>query len=352
MGTIRAFLLCWGIGTGSCKDLPCAIDRAGVTVAHHPRLTIALAGEDAAGVQVLRLLASRGHELAAVFTHLGASESAASVAGTAEALGVPVRPAAEVREPVLADWLAELRVEVLLSVHSRHLIHADVLGVPALGAYNLHPGPLPRYAGMNVPSWALYEGAERHGVTLHHMTPVFDAGPIVFTEAFDLHATDTGLSVLMQCVRRGVRLVEQLLELLEHGEPVPALPQELADRRWFDSGPPQEGRLDWSRPAREVVDFVRACDYTPFPSPWGVPRCSAHGLEIGILDAVLDRGPAHAPGTVAHAEDGAVLVGAADAWVRVQEVEIDGRRLPAADVLRDGEHVALPVRNPHIHAVS
>lgn len=299
---------------------------------------------------MLRLLASRGHELVAVFTHLSASASAASVAGTAEALRVPVHPATEVREPALAGRLAGLGVELLLSVHSRHLIHADVLDVPALGAYNLHPGPLPQYSGMNVTSWALYEGAERHGVTLHHMTPVFDAGPIVFTEEFDLQATDTGLSVLMQCVRRGVRLVEQLLELLERGEPVPALPQELAERRWFNSGPPHEGRLDWSRPAREVVDFVRACDYTPFPSPWGAPRCSAHGLEVGILDAALDRGQGQAPGTVAHADEGAVLIGAADAWVRVQEVEIDGHRLPAADVLRDGE--CLPVGDPHVRAVS
>jgi len=195
---------------------------------------------------------------------------------------------------------------------------------------------------MNVPSWALYEGAGRHGVTLHHMTPVYDAGPIVFTDAFDLHGADTGLSVLMQCVRRGLRLVEQLLELVGRGEPVPAHPQDLACRRWFGAGPPDDGRLDWRRPAHCVVDFVRACDYTPFPSPWGFPRCTAHGLDVAVLGASVDQDRARAePGTVAHTQGAGVLIAAADAWVRVEEVEVEGRQLPAVDVFQDGERLAL-----------
>ena len=318
------------------------------------KLTVALAGEEAAGVQALRLLVHRGHSIAAVFTEAGGDGSSASVASTAESLGVPIRAASEVRQSDLAGWLADQQVELLLSVHSRHLIHAEVLAEPRLGAYNLHPAPLPERAGMNVPSWALYEGADRHGVTLHHMSPRYDAGPIVFADTFDLRESDTGLSVLMQCVRRGLRLVEQLLELLERGEPVPAHPQDLSRRRWFDAGPPEDGRLDWRRSARCVVDFVRACDYTPFPSPWGFPRCSAHGLDVAILQASIEKGriPA-APGTVAHTDDGdAVLIAAADEWVRVEQVEVDGRPLRAVGVLQDGERLALPEGDLHLNVAS
>jgi UDP-4-amino-4-deoxy-L-arabinose formyltransferase/UDP-glucuronic acid dehydrogenase (UDP-4-keto-hexauronic acid decarboxylating) len=317
------------------------------------QFVIALAGEEAAGVQALRLLAHRGHSVAAVFTDSGEDESSASVASTAESLGVPVRAASEVRRPALAGWLGEQQVELLLSVHSRHMIHADVLAVPTLGAYNLHPGSLPERAGMHVPSWALYEGADRHGVTLHHMTPVFDAGPIVFADAFDLQTSDTGLSVLIQCVRRGLRLVEQLLELVERGEPVPAHPQDLARRRWFGVGPPDDGRLDWRRPARCAVDFVRACDYRPFRSPWGFPRCTAHGLDVAVLGASVDRGRGHAtPGTVAHTEGDAVLIAAADAWVRVERVEVEGHQFPAVDVFRDGEQLALLDDDPRVPVAS
>jgi UDP-4-amino-4-deoxy-L-arabinose formyltransferase/UDP-glucuronic acid dehydrogenase (UDP-4-keto-hexauronic acid decarboxylating) len=317
------------------------------------RLKIALAGEEAAGVQALRLLANRGHEIVAVLTDSVELGSSASVASTAASLDVQVRAASEVRQPTLADWLREQRVDLLLSVHSRHMVHADVLAAPALGAYNVHPGPLPELAGLNAPSWALYEGAGRHGVTLHHMSPVIDAGPIVFSDRFDLQSSDTGLSVLMQCVRRGLGLVERLLELVERGEPVPAHPQDPARRRWFGAGPPDDGLLDWRRPARCAVDFVRACDYTPFRSPWGYPRCSADGLDVAIPAATVDREQEHAvPGTIAHMEGGAVLIAAADAWVRVEQVEVEGRRSPAAEVFRDGARLALLDGEPRLPVAS
>lgn len=151
----------------------------------------------------------------------------------------------------------------------------------------------------------------------------------------------------------GCDYFEQLLELVERGEPVPAQPQDLARRRWFGAGPPDGGLLDWSRPARCAVDFVRACDYTPFPSPWGFPRCSAHGLHVAVLGASVDRDHAHvAPGTVAHTEGGAALIAAADAWVRVERVEVEGRELPAVDVFRDGERLALLDRDPSLPVAS
>lgn len=330
------------------------------------QLKIALAAEEAAGARALQMLVHRRHRVVAVFTgSRSQSPEAASVASLARSLELAVRPAAEVRSAATAAWLRQRHTQVLLSVHCRHLIHAELLAVPPLGAYNLHPGPLPERAGLHPPSWALYEGDSSHGVTLHHMTPVYDDGPVVFAERFDVAATDTGLSVLTQCVRRGLPLVGALLDLLESGQPVPAHAQDLSRRRWFDAGPPEEGRLDWSRSARQVVDFVRACDYSPFPSPWGFPRCVAgNGLEIEIATAVLHEGGAGAaraprpdggtvafdrggspvapapPGTVAHAGAGAVLVAAADAWVRVEQVEVEGRRAAAADVLADGERLA------------
>lgn len=63
-----------------------------------------------------------------------------------------------------------------------------------MGSFNLHPGPLPRYAGLNVRSWAIYQDEQTHGVTLHWMEARVDTGPIAFETMFDLSADDSGLS--------------------------------------------------------------------------------------------------------------------------------------------------------------
>jgi methionyl-tRNA formyltransferase len=308
-------------------------------------LNVALAAEDAAGVRALRMLADRGHHVVAVFSGTGQERPGlTSVVGEAASLGIPTRPAAAVRGLAAATALEHEVVDVLLSVHCRHTIHAALLAIPRVGAFNLHPGPLPERAGLHPPSWALYEGATEHGVTVHHMTPSLDAGPIVFQERFPLRSSDTALSVLTQCVRRGLGLLERLLDVVERGEAIPAHAQNLAERRWFGPKPPHDGRLDWSASARRVVDFVRACDYRPFTSPWGFPRCTAHGVDLAILKARVAgaEGVAAAlptPGTVRVTPTASVRVATGDGWVEVDEVEVAGAEFAAGEVLTDGERL-------------
>jgi UDP-4-amino-4-deoxy-L-arabinose formyltransferase/UDP-glucuronic acid dehydrogenase (UDP-4-keto-hexauronic acid decarboxylating) len=310
------------------------------------RLTVALAAEEAAGLQTLKLLTERGHRVVAVFSDSVGGDRGATVASVASKLEVPVRSAAEVRDPALADDLRSWEVDLVLNVHSLYIIDARVLAVPGLGAYNLHPGPLPERAGLNAPSWALYLGDESHGVTLHRMTPEVDDGPIAFEARFPVAPGDTALAVATECVRRGLPLVEHLLDHAERGEPIPAHEQHHAGRRWFDRGPPERGSLSWDRPARRVADFVRACDYGPFPSPWGFPRCAVSGKEVAIAAAEELPSPADAePGTVGPADGGSVLVAAEDAWVRVEKLEVEGRRIPAAEAMRPGDRVRPLVEN-------
>ena len=89
-----------------------------------------------------------------------------------------------------------------------------------------------------------------------------------------------------------------------------------------------------------MTDFVRACDYGPFRSPWGYPRCAVDGHEVAIAAAKAAPGSGDAPpGTVIAAHGGGVLIAAADSRVKVERVEADGRKAEAAEVLRPGERL-------------
>ena len=304
------------------------------------QLTVVLVAEEGAGLRALQLLLDRGHRIAGVFTRSDHGSSVASVASRAKSHGVSVREASDVRCPATADWMRAQGVQLLLNVHSLDIVDPTVIEAPSLGAYNLHPGPLPERAGLHTPSWAIYEGADRYGVTLHRMTSEVDAGPIAFADRFAIREDDTGLSVMLQCVRRGLQLIGQLLDVVESGTAIPAHRQDLALRRWYPAGPPEGGQVNWHDPARRIVDYVRACDYRPFRSPWGFPRCITGALDVAIVKASAVEGPVTAPaGTVAQAKGGAVVVAANDAWVRVDEVELDGHVVAAAEVLRDGSRL-------------
>ncbi len=262
----------------------------------------------------------------------------ATVAGAARQVGVPVWPAALVRDPKLAERLSDERIDLLLNVHSLYILDEQVLGAPRVGSFNLHPGPLPEYAGLNPPSWALYHGERRHAATLHWMASEIDAGPIAYEAPFDIGADDTALSVSMNCVRHGIPLLEKLLAAAEHGtDAIPAVEQDLSRRRYFGREVPHDGSVPWSLPAQRVVDFVRACDYGPFPSPWGRPVARLDDREIAVTRASLGGRPSDAaPGTIGELVETGVTVAAADEWVVVERVQVGGRSVDAHDVLKPG----------------
>lgn len=304
------------------------------------KLNVLLVGEESAGIRALRAIAKSEHRLVGVMAREhGAASHGVSVWQAARQLGYDTWPAERVRDPRFAETVRAEAVDLLLNVHSLDIVTRQVLETPRIGCFNLHPGPLPRYAGLNAPSWALYHGETTYGVTLHKMVSQVDAGPIVYQSLFPVQARDTALSLYLKCVREGLVLVERLLETASRSPgQIPLTPQAPPSRSYFHGEAPENGRIRWARPAREILNFVRACDYRPWPSPWGQPRARLNGQEIGVVKAFGTGMPTdRAPGAIGPADDGRARVACGDEWILVQTVEIGGALLAAPDVLKSGD---------------
>ncbi len=307
-------------------------------------MKIIVVAQEAAGIQTIRLVEKSPHHLAAVLTsseHDDTDGRGVTVPSVARGLDVPVLPAASVRDPAFADELRRQDVDVLLNVHSLYLINDQVLAAPRIGSFNLHPGPLPEYAGLNVPSWAIYNGEAEHGVTLHWMAPRVDAGPIAFSSTFSITRRDTGVSVSAKAVRYGMPLISELLTCLSKDPAtIPNVEQDLARRQYFGKEVPHRGWIPWQRSAKQVIDFIRACDYGPWPSPWRLPRTKAigTGTEIEIERVSRTGEPTSAsPGTVGRSDSHCVPVAAGDEWVLVSRARVDGTSVPPVTVLGAGD---------------
>jgi methionyl-tRNA formyltransferase len=311
------------------------------------RLNIVLAAEEAAGLQALKLLTDGPHRLLAVLTSAPAANTKkASVAAAADRLGVPVWDAGLLASAPLAKSLRQQNADLLLNVHSLVVAHADVVAAPRIGSFNLHPGPLPEYAGLSAPSWAIYHGARRYAVTLHWMDTGIDTGDIAFTAPVPISRQDTGLTLSAACVRAGVPLIASLLRVAAwNPDHIPAIAQDLARRHYFGRTGPHPHGMPWDLRARRLDAFVRACNYRPFPSPWGRPISMLGDRRIEILKTSLTgERCSSVPGTVVADDGGTVRVATADDWLRIERIALDGRSSPPTDVLREGVILATPDR--------
>lgn len=302
-------------------------------------------------MQTVRLLAGTPHVVVAVLTR-GVGSEGATVAGVASQLGYRVWPARQAKENGFAQTVRREGVDLLLNVHSLYVLPGDVVAAPRIGSFNLHPGPLPRYAGLNAPSWAIYYGEQSHAVTVHWMDGGIDTGPIAYQSELAIEGHDTGLTVSAKCVRAGLRLLHDLLEAAVEGA-IPRRPQPDEVRRYYGREVPHGGWLLWTQSAARVVNFIRACDYRPFTSPWGHPRVCLGGREMSVLTAMRtgERSNAQA-GTVGWRVGGEAFVAASDEWVRVRRVQVGSSAFAAADVLRPGDRFAVPARTEELsHAI-
>jgi len=91
----------------------------------------------------------------------------------------------EERDAVLASWLGERRVELVVLAG-----FMEVLGPAYIRRFrghtvNVHPSLLPAFPGVHAIDQALAQGVRLMGVTVHFVDEGVDSGPIIAQEAFD-----------------------------------------------------------------------------------------------------------------------------------------------------------------------
>ncbi|MCC8189621.1 MAG: formyltransferase, partial [Planctomycetes bacterium] len=248
------------------------------------------------GCAGLAALLDRGVTVAAVFTHPddpGETAWFRSVAAEAAARGLPVYAPEDVNHPLWLERIRALGPDVLFSFYYRKLLGPELLALPPRGAFNLHGSLLPRYRGRCPVNWALINGETETGLTLHHMVARADAGDIVGQSRIAIEPDDTARTLNEKLAAAVPDLLSPLLPAIAAGT-APRQPQDEAEASYYGGRKPEDGRIDWRRPAAAVRNLVRAVT-RPYPGAF----TSAGGRTLFIWEAAVeeDNGGA-APGTV------------------------------------------------------
>lgn len=222
-----------------------------------------LFGGDTLLLECAQVLIEAGHDIKGVVTETS------RVRDFCEDRDIPVFDAR-------TDYEAALRersFEHLFAITHLAIIPDSVLGLPTGMSINFHDGPLPRYAGLNAPVWALIQREREYGITWHLMSAGVDEGDILLQRTFEIAPDETALSLNTRCMAAALASFPELISSISSGS-VRREPQDLAQRTYYgrSARPARGGLIDWRSPTAEIDALVRGLAFGPYPNPVGVPK--------------------------------------------------------------------------------
>lgn len=246
-------------------------------------------------VESLRRLVEGGYNVVGVVTmpdkpmgRHGSVLQASPVKQYAESKGLKVLQPVRLKDEGFVEELRSLRADLQIVVAFRMLPEV-VWSMPPLGTFNLHASLLPQYRGAAPINWAVINGDTETGITTFFLQHEIDTGQIIQQVRVPIADTDNVGIVHDKLMMLGGQLVVETVDNILSGT-VKAIPQEQFMKENEELRPAPKifkdtCRMDWSKPLKQVYDFVRGL--SPYPAAWTeLVQPDGHRLVLKIYEAV------------------------------------------------------------------
>src|SRR5437667_5750819 len=129
----------------------------------------------------------------------------------AESRGVPVHAPTSINSEEGKQLIAQLAPDLFVVCDYGEILAADVLSLVPLGGINLHASLLPKYRGAAPIQWALLNGESETGVSVIHMTPRLDGGPILAVRSTAIGPEETHPELEQRLAALGIEPVHNAI---------------------------------------------------------------------------------------------------------------------------------------------
>jgi len=247
-------------------------------------------GTPAFAVPTLERAVEAGHEVLAVFTQpdrpkgRGQKDAMPPVKEAALLLGLPVSQPERIRKPEVVEQLRALAPDAMVVVGYGQIIPQAILDIPPQGIINVHASLLPKYRGAAPIQWAIARGETRTGVTTMKIDAGLDTGDMLLKWETEIGPEETAVQLGARLAVAGADLLVKTLA--ELGDIVPEK-QDEAQASYAPILKKEDGRIDWSLSADEIVNRVRG--FEPWPGCYG----SLRGQRVHVWKAKQAGGSFH-----------------------------------------------------------
>jgi methionyl-tRNA formyltransferase len=314
-------------------------------------MKIIVMGTGPFAVPTFRALVNSGHEVPILVTRPIADpgkrrkSEANPMRDLADEQGIEVFDPQNVNDETARTRLGSVRADLFVVCDYGQILSRDLLSTARLGGINLHGSLLPRHRGAAPINWAIYLGDTETGVTVIHMTPRLDGGPMLVQMRIAIGEDETAEQLEPRMAQLGVPAVATAIEMLEAWDGIQEIgaPQDPALATRAPRITKQQGSLNWSRTARQLHNQVRA--FQPWPGSFThwIPRNSdGQKTPLRLIvqrSIVADDEATMPPGIIEAIRESTIYVATGEGLFGLVEIQPAGKRTMSADEFLRGRAI-------------
>lgn len=240
--------------------------------------------------------------------------------------------------------LESFHIDVALVAAYGKIFPKKLLDIPKKGCLNVHASLLPLYRGASPIQNAILDERKQTGVTLMHMEPGLDTGPILESASIPILDSDTTETLMKKLALLGGALAVKTLPLWLEDRIEPKK-QEEEQATYCTVIHKKDGHIDWKQNARTVYTTYRA--FTPWPGVYSFVIYKGKNIRIKLLDIELDEAKnfTDTPGSLLLEGSSLRIVAGDGKSILIRTLQIEGKNpLSSSDFLsgyKDMNHAIL-----------
>ena len=161
-----------------------------------------------------------------------------------------------------------LNLDFIFSFQYDQIVSQKVINTTKYGAINMHFSPLPKYRGVAPIAWALINGENEYGVTIHYMDPGIDTGDIISQTNFEIDSKINARDLYKKCENIGITLFKKSIDKLLDGNNE-RYSQDNTKAIYYPKGSInfEDCEINFKKPTYMLYNWIRAFIFPPFQYP-------------------------------------------------------------------------------------
>ena len=243
---------------------------------------------------------------------------------------LPIFDPLSINDDEAVERLNQFAADLLVVCDYGQILKPAALASATLGGINLHGSLLPAYRGAAPVQRALLSGDEITGISVIHMTPKLDGGPLLCTAETPIRDDETSGQLEERLSQLGVDPVMQSLELLINWDRESTIGQHQDPDKVSKAArlSKAEAQIDWTQPCRAIDLLVRGMQ--PWPVAYSLlkVRDNKPALRMTVLEVsrvpAADQPTSLSPGQITGGKQLQVVT--ADGVIQIERLCPAGKR--------------------------